>query len=331
MLSARALKKSYGGKLAIAVDALDLEAGSITALVGPNGSGKSTLLRLLAFVEPPTAGTITLDGMPVTTAAERRRGRKRVTLVEQRPFVFPGTARDNILYALSLQRVRGSDAALRTDEALERLALTDLAHRPARALSEGEIQRVALARALALKPTVLLLDEPLSGADRAAVRQLYQALADEQAAGAALCYATHQVEDAYRWSDRVIGLAEGRLSPVTPENLFRTDLPEGPESRVIDVGPLKLRVVTDRVGPATIVIPPEDIIVSLAPLAASTQNEFHGRITRISEDGRGGVTLTVDVGVDLLVRITRKALDDLKLQLGTEVVLSVKAMAVRVY
>jgi tungstate transport system ATP-binding protein len=240
MLSARALEKSYGRKLVIAVDALDLEPGSITALVGPNGSGKSTLLRLLAFVEPPSAGTIALDGMPITSARERRRARRRVTLVEQRPFLFPGTARDNILYALSLQQVRGSEAARRTEQAFERLALTELADRRARTLSDGEIQRVALARALALKPRVLLLDEPVSGADRAAVRQLYQALEDERAAGTVLCYATHQIEDAYRWSSKVIGLADGKLSPVTPENLFRADLPEGPESRVIDVGPLKL-------------------------------------------------------------------------------------------
>jgi molybdopterin-binding protein len=331
MLSARGLERSYRNELVVSIDALDLAPGSISAVVGPNGSGKSTLLRLLAFLEPPDAGTLSLDGAVVRTPAERRRARRRVTLVDQRPFMFPGTARQNVTYALSLHGVSGATAAHRADAALERLALTTLADRPARTLSEGEIQRLGVARALALKPRVLLLDEPVSGADRAAVRQLHQVLDEERAAGTVLCFASHQIEDAYRWSERVIGLAGGRLSPVTPENLFRAELPEGPESRVIRLGPLQLHVVTDRVGPATIVIPPEDIIVSLAPLVASTRNQFRGRVTKISEDGRGGVTVTVDVGVELLARITRKALDELGIVLGKDVVLAVKAMAVRVY
>src|SRR5439155_693599 len=81
---------------------------------------------------------------------------------------------------------------------------------------------VAVARALAVEPDVLLLDEPASSADRAAAQTLYRALAEERARRPlAVCLASHQLEDAYRWADDVRALAEGRLSPVTPENLFR--------------------------------------------------------------------------------------------------------------
>ncbi|MFQ6045128.1 MAG: ABC transporter ATP-binding protein [Gemmatimonadales bacterium] len=331
MLSARGLVRRYGATPAVELEALDLEAGTITAVVGPNGSGKSTMLRLLAFLERPDAGTLTLDGKPVESRVERRKARRKVTLVEQRPFLFPGTVTDNIRYALALHGIRGQEISRAVAESLERLSLGDYAGRSSSALSEGESQRVALARALALSPQVLLLDEPLSGADRAAGRDFHRALEEERSRGTAICYASHLIEEAYRWSSDVIGLAHGRLSPVTPENLFRVNLPEGSGTRVVDVGPLKVRVMTDRTGPSTVVIPPEDIVVSRTPLAASTQNRFRGRVTRISEDGKGGVTLTVDAGVDLSVRITRKALDELELGLATEVVLSVKTMAVRVY
>lgn len=331
MLSATGLIREYEGKRVVELDNIELRDGTTTAVVGPNGSGKSTLLRLLAFLERPDAGTLTLDGVQIATAAERRAARSKVTLVEQRPFLFPGTVISNILYALGLRGVHGRDAYRLANESLQRLSLSDRAHSQSGSLSDGEVQRVAVARALALSPRVLLLDEPLSGADRAAGRDLYRALEEERERGTAVCYASHQIEEAYRWSGNVIGLAHGRLSPVTPENLFRVNVPEGTGPRVVEIGPLKVTVMTDRAGPSTVLIPPEDIVVSHAPLAASTQNQFRGRVTKIAEDGKGGVTLTVDVGLDLSARITRKAFEDLQLGIAQEVVLAVKTMAVRVY
>lgn len=331
MLSVRQLEHRYGGRQVLAIEALDLEPGTATALVGPNGAGKSTLLRILAFLERPTAGTLMLTGRPVTAAAQRRRARRRVTLVEQRPLLFPGTVRENVLYALKLRGVRGTEAARRTSAALERLGVGPLADAAARALSDGETQRVAVARAVALQVEVLLLDEAVAGADRAAVAQFYRVVEDERGRGAILCFASHQLEDAYRWSDRLLALADGRATPVTPENLFRAVLPEGSGARKVRVGPLELEVVSDRSGPVTLAVPAADIVVSLAPLASSARNQFSGRVTKISDDGKGGVTLTVDVGVDLAARVTPRAVDELGIRLGTPVVLSVKATAVRVF
>jgi tungstate transport system ATP-binding protein len=331
MLSAAGLEHAYGKRPVLSIDALELEAGTATALVGPNGSGKSTLLRLLAFLERPVAGSLLLGGTLVGTAAQRRDARRRVTLVEQQPYLFRGTVQRNLLYALSLHGLRGPEAVQRAANALDRLQVTDLGEREAADLSVGEIQRVAVARAVALEPDVLLLDEPTGVADRAAVSRLYQTLEEERVRGAAVCFASHQLEDAYRWSDTLIALADGHASPVTPENLFRTVLPEGDGPKSASVGPLEILVVTDKSGTATIAIPPDEILVSLEPLQSSARNEFRGRVSRVGDDGRGGVTLLVDAGVDLAVHITRGALEQLGLHIGTQVVLSFKAMAVRVF
>jgi tungstate transport system ATP-binding protein len=331
VLSARHLEHRYDGRTVLAVEALDLEAGRITGVVGPNGAGKSTLLRVLAFLERPHAGTLILDGHPVRTSQDRRLARQAVTLVEQRPFVFPGTVHRNLLYGLSLHGITGRDAAARAEASLSRLGASAMADRAARQLSEGEVQRVAIARAIALQPAVLLLDEPVSGADRGALTQLYQVLDEERRRGAAIGFVSHQLEYAYRWANRVFALTDGRLSPLTPDNLFRTTLSEAAGPQIVRAGPLEIEVVTDKSGPATLLIPPEDIVVSREPLHSSARNQYTGRVTRISDDGRGGVTLTVDVGVDLSARITREALDELEIQLGTELILSVKAMAVRVF
>jgi len=331
MLSAAGLEHAYGKRPVLSIDALELEAGTATALVGPNGSGKSTLLRVLGFLEQPAAGSLSLGGTLISTEAQRRQARRRVTLVEQHPYLFRGTVQHNLLYALSLHGLRGPEAEQRAAAALDRLQVADLGDRESKGLSAGETQRVAVARAVALEPDVLLLDEPTGVADRAAISQLYQTLEEERTRGAAVCFASHQLEDAYRWSDTLIALADGHASPVTPENLFRTVLPEGDGPKPASVGPLEILVVTEKSGTATIAIPPDEILVSLEPLQSSARNEFRGRVTRIGDDGRGGVTLLVNVGVDLAVHITRGALDQLGLHIGTEVVLSFKAMAVRVF
>src|SRR3990172_7484100 len=104
MLEARGLRYDAAGRTILDLAALALGSSERLAVVGPNGAGKSTLLKLLALLEPPTAGTITLDGVPLGTAPARRAARRRVSLVEQRPFLFRGAVIDNVAYGL---RCRG--------------------------------------------------------------------------------------------------------------------------------------------------------------------------------------------------------------------------------
>jgi len=330
MLALRDAVHRYGGRVVLDVPAFDLADGT-TALVGPNGSGKSTLLRLLAALEPPSQGTLTLAGRPVRTRADRLAARRSVTLVEQQPLLFDMSVAANLADALRLRGTGGPDPRRRIAAALDLVGAGPLASRPARLLSGGETQRVAIARALLLEPRVLLLDEPLSAADRAARDALADVLAALKERGTVVCLASHVLEDAYRWSSRIFTLVHGRPEGLTPENLFRVDLPPGTGPRSVRVGPLSLLVVTDRSGPAILAIPPEDILVSRAPFESSARNVFTGRVGAIADDGRGGIRLAVDAGVELVARITPRSLKELELHVGSTVVLSVKAVAVRVF
>ncbi len=331
MLELAGVRQEYGGRVVLAVDTLIVAPGERLAVVGPNGAGKSTLLRLLAFLEAPTAGTIRLDGHAVSGARARRGARRRVTMVEQRPYLFRGPVSENVRYGLRARGLSAVDAARRADEALALLQARPLADRDARALSEGEIQRVALARALATDPDVLLLDEPVSGADRAAQHALTGAIAAVQARRpVALVVVSHQLEDAYRWADRLLALHEGRPSAVTPENLFRVELAGGASMQRVSLGPFAIDVVTDRSGPATLAIPPDEIVLSTEPLHSSARNVIPGRVVRVAEHG-AAMRVSLDTGVELVALITRKSYEEMGLTLGGRAYASFKSVAVRVF
>ena len=338
MLELKNVRHRYGPRTVLDFPEFHVRPGATLAIVGPNGSGKSTLLRLLALVERPSEGQVLIDGReawPAPPLALRR----RVTLVEQRPLLFRGTISANLEFGLRIRGVRRADARARTARMADRLGITALLARNRNALSDGEVQRVAVARALALEPDVLLLDEPVSSADRAAAQTLYQVLEEERAnRGLAVCLASHQLEDAYRWADDIRALADGRLSPVTPENVFRVELPSGSDTKHARVGPIEITVVTDRVGPAIVAVPPTDIFVSCEPVASSARNVFRGRVTRLAQRRLGGasgnataVQVTADVGVELVAVITDEAARDLGLTPGCSVAFAFKASAVRVF
>jgi len=337
MLELIDVRHEYDGRVVLQLERFAVPPGAAIAVVGPNGSGKSTLLRLLALLERPTQGRVLHDGAVVTPGGAARR---RVTLVEQRPILFRATVRENLEFGLQVRGIGRAELDRRVEDAAARLGITQLLGRRRHELSDGEVQRVAVARALAVEPDVLLLDEPASSADRAAALTLYRALAEERARRPlAVCLASHQLEDAYRWADDVRALADGRLSPVTPENLFRVELVAtgSGELKHACVGTVEIAAMTDKTGPAILAVPPTDIFVSREPLASSARNTFQGRVTSLTrrrrggEGGGGAVYVTADVGVELIAVITEEAVRDLALAPGSPVVFSFKASAVRVF
>jgi tungstate transport system ATP-binding protein len=338
MLELLGVRHRYDGRVVLDIERFAVPPGAGLAIVGPNGSGKSTLLRLLALLEQPTEGEVRLDGVVVAGGQAARPGaalRRRVTLVEQRPVLLRGTVLENLEFGLQVRGIGRTEVNRKVDGVAARLGITPLLHRRRHELSDGEVQRVAVARALALEPDVLLLDEPVSSADRAAAQTLYRVLAEERARRPlAICLASHQLEDAYRWADDVRALAEGKLAPVTPENLFRVELPSaerGSDLKHVCVGTIEIAATTDKTGPAILAVPPTDIFVSREPLASSARNVFSGRVTRLAHQRPGVVHVTADVGVELVAVVTEEAARDLGLMPGGPVVFSFKASAVRVF
>ena len=333
MVELRGVRHRYEGRLVLDLEQFALPRAGMVAVVGHNGAGKSTLLRVLALLEAPTEGQVLFNGTVVPRRAPASL-RRRVTLVEQRPILFRGTVRDNLEYGLRIRDIGGTAGNGILGDVVGRLGLAPLLDRRRHELSDGEVQRVAVARALALRTDVLLLDEPASSADRAAAGALYRALAAERAERPfAVCIASHQLEDAYRWADDIRTLADGRLSPVTPENLFRVELPPGDGVKSVPVGGIEIVVMTDRTGAAVLALPPTDIFVSREPLASSARNVFRGRVTGMAIEQRGaGVHVRADMnGVELVAAVTAEAARDLALTPGAGVVFSFKATAVQVF
>ena len=205
----------FGDVQALAGVDLALHRGERLALVGANGSGKTTLLRLLHGLVP-CSGERTLHAGGTPTAP-------RVAMVFQRPFLLSLSAWQNLRIALWLSGVPRSGRDARAAVAMRRVGLEALAQRPARELSGGQQQRLALARAWALRPDLLLLDEPTASLDPSAKREV-EALIEEIAAdGVTLVMSTHNLGQAKRLASRVAYLEAGRLVVDLPVDRFFND------------------------------------------------------------------------------------------------------------
>ncbi len=155
---------SFAGNPVLVGASLSIERGEVVALLGPSGSGKSTLLRVIAGIIAPDAGTVTVDGVDVTSMPTHRRG---VGMVFQDNQLFPHmTVAENVAFGLKVGGVAAAERRATAESWLDRVDLSGFARRSVGDLSGGEAKRVALARTLAVEPRVVLLDEPLTGLDR---------------------------------------------------------------------------------------------------------------------------------------------------------------------
>src|SRR5512143_242585 len=206
------IRKCFGGKTVLEVESLTIAAGRLYTLTGPNGAGKSTLLGILAFLSPPTEGDVYYAGERVAWdrgSVENRR--RKVTLLHQSPYLFGGTVRANVAFGLNARGIKGKEQRRIVDEALDTVGLRGFGERKARELSGGEAQRVALARALALKPDVLLLDEPLANIDRESATVLEAVVASLPARGTTVVMTTHDPDHPARLNGDSIALDGGRV------------------------------------------------------------------------------------------------------------------------
>lgn len=216
----RNVRKTFGDFVALDDVSVSVPTGRLTALLGPSGGGKSTLLRVVAGLEVPDSGEIEIEGRDATNLPARRRN---VGFVFQHYAAFKhlSVAR-NVAFGLEIRRTPKAEIAERVDELLRLVHLESFAHRLPSQLSGGQRQRMALARALAIRPSVLLLDEPFGALDakvRKELRDWLRRLHDE--IPVTTVFVTHDQEEALEVADEIVVVNEGRIEQVgTPDDLY---------------------------------------------------------------------------------------------------------------
>jgi tungstate transport system ATP-binding protein len=201
--------KAYGEVKALVDVSLQVRRNKILVVLGPNGAGKTTLLKLMAGLLSPNSGRILYKGNPVNAGLSRQL-RRKVTMVFQRATVFNTTVYENVAYGLKIRGLPKAEVEERVLDALEKVGIRNLRDRKARSLSGGEQQKLSLARAIALKPEVLLLDEPTVNLDSSSASAV-EAFISRIKRETTLVISTHNLFQARRLADRLAILSRGRL------------------------------------------------------------------------------------------------------------------------
>ena len=213
MIDIKGLKKSFGDLHVLKGIDLHIDEREVVVIIGPSGSGKSTLLRCINFLEEPTDGTITVDGIPLDSDANINKVREEVGMVFQRFNLFPHmTVLDNITLApLKVRKMEKSRAEQTAQDLLDRVGLGDKADAYPNQLSGGQQQRVAIARALAMNPKVMLFDEPTSALDPELVGEVLDVLQRLAESGMTMVIVTHEMGFAREVGTRLLFVDGGYI------------------------------------------------------------------------------------------------------------------------
>ena len=213
MIDIKGLKKSFGEVEVLKGIDLSIDAREVVVIIGPSGSGKSTLLRCMNYLEQPTAGLVTVDGIPLDGEAHINKVREEVGMVFQRFNLFPHmTVLENIMLApMKVKKVTKDEAEKTAKELLARVGLSEKADSYPPQLSGGQQQRVAIARALAMHPKVMLFDEPTSALDPEMVGEVLDVMRSLAKEGMTMVIVTHEMGFAREVGDRLLFVDEGRI------------------------------------------------------------------------------------------------------------------------
>jgi sulfate transport system ATP-binding protein len=296
------VSKRFGDFVALESVSLAIASGSLTALLGPSGSGKSTLLRVIAGLEEPDAGEVSILGTDVTGVPPQRRG---VGFVFQHYAAFKHlTVRDNVAFGLKIRKRPKAEIRERVRELLGLVQLDGFADRYPAQLSGGQRQRMALARALAVEPKVLLLDEPFGALDaqvRKDLRGWLRRLHEDVHVTTVLV--THDQEEAMEVADRVTVMNEGRIEQTgKPRDLY-----EHPANQFV----MSFVGAVNKLGDSF--VRPHDVEIRLEP-NGSTSEAVVKRVLYLGFEVR--IELVLPDGRELWAQVSRNDIERLDLEPG---------------
>ena len=319
-IEVRNVSKRFGAFTALHDVSVDVQDGALMALLGPSGSGKSTLLRVIAGLEEPDAGSVSIGGQDLTDAPARTRG---VGFVFQHYAPFKHmTVHENVAFGLAVRKAPKREIDARVKELLSLVRLDGLAARYPSQLSGGQLQRMALARALTPEPSVLLLDEPFGALDvqvRAELREWLRRLHEQ--IHVTTIFVTHDQEEAMDVAAQIVVMNGGRIEQTgTPRELY-----EHPANEFVMsfVGPV------NRLGDA--LLRPHDIqILRGGSDLYSEQSTVEALVRRVAHLGfEVRVELTLPDGRDVWAQVTRETAAELELAEGQ--ILAARLPAPRVF
>jgi len=354
ILEVKNLEVERGGTILLNIPSLLIEKGEILALIGPNGAGKTTLLQALSYLLRPFIGEIFFNGEKIISNHSIFEYRRKLAMVFQEPLLFDTTVFNNVASGLKIRGMKKVEICDRVIEQLDRFGISHLSHRSAKTLSGGEAQRASLARAFALRPEILLLDEPFSSLDPPTRDSLIEDLEHilQQTRTTAI-FATHDRLEALRLSNRMAVMNEGKILQIdSPEKVMNHPVNEfvasfvGVETilmgKVIrkdggtfitSISGKEIEAVGDIQSGETVAlcIRPENVILSAytSKEATSARNAFTGRILKIAPLGPYQ-KVQLGCGFPLVAYVTNHSLEELSLTEGKEVRASFKATAVTV-
>jgi ABC-type Fe3+/spermidine/putrescine transport system ATPase subunit len=321
-LSLEKIRKAFGAKDVLNDVSIDVAAGELLAILGPSGCGKSTLLRVVAGLLRADRGTVRIAGMEMDGVPPRDRG---IGFVFQDYALFPGmTVRDNIAFGLRVRGATPGDRNRKTSEMIELVRLAEEADRAVETLSGGQRQRVALARALAVSPSLLLLDEPLSALDIKVRERLRREIAAVQKkVGITTLFVTHDQEEAMELGDRIAVMNEGRIEQVaSPRDVYQEPATEFVAKFIGEVnilpgqlyrgsayaGSLAIRMggngISFHGGTVKVLLRPED--VTLLPPGIGEAGQTHANVKSVSWLGAHlRVEMTTEEGYPLTALFQR--------------------------
>jgi ABC-type sugar transport system ATPase subunit len=327
----------------------DVKDGEYFVLLGHTGAGKTVLLDSIAGLKPTNSGQIIINGRDVTSLNLEHR---RIGFAYQDYTLYRHlSVRDNISFGLMWRKKDKKEIEASIDNAIEFLGLTPLLNKRSAELSGGESQKIALARAVAIKPDLLLLDEPLSAVDPETKEDYEQQLRDvHNRFELTTIHVTHNFEEAITLGDRIAVMHQGHIVQIgTPREIFRKPVTEfvarfvltrnifdgevqedsGGKS-VFQSDSTQFIVTTDLQGKSHASIRPEDILISREPVQSDDLNCLKGTITRIVNRGTF-VYITVEVPLKFTCLILYRTFEELNLKEKQEVFITFAPSAVNIF